>query len=986
MINCSKFSKEARSTSYNRNTFVVRVAWNEIRIYLLFSIFVYRYTNCKIRTESGILGVSSNETSYMSENINELLFSKLKNESKSTYLTDNSNISLGCLIFCNETNNRGGYKKDLMVVLPVMQGNSNLSNSKLQMLYTKPPVIAIIGQDSNDLNKEDVRLTETSFLIKTTPKTMEKRIDYVTSEIIPVIKGNGDIHYQYAGILKKSNPITKAPLDYGYPESFKFVQILNELPKNHKPEWIYKDISQHDVERFTTGATTNDDPFQMFESVKPLEINKLLTFKQTNVPMTESIVEQTTFKFTHENTVEPYPFFKIPTSKRPPKKPEKIKLHPQKLSEVELAKYGPSTVPLTRAPVPTTTRTTKKTTTRPTTKKTTTKPTTRKTAIKTTTKFITEPVMTNVLVNLRTVKEEADLHNWTLHKTSETTTKLFLPTVSFPSKQVILENTTNEADSNGTNVKLNFYSMNSSTNIVTTQPSISETSDGEINPSDMFTLTKLLGDDFEPKNIMPVIPPPKELTTNSPFPSDMLSGDLNNMLIALGILKVENEPSIVHQSTTTTTTTTPNFFNDNHFLQNMLTQSERVTPSVDPNSFVMFKKIPVYNERQKDKIPVNDEMEDLLSSFGILPKKHFTDRNSVLIRMSRQYNIDRLNRTLFNEKKNIEKKSTRDYPYSESTAETPENLNLLQPLAYSSQERRKGHVFQPTVELEKLTDEQKVQKINDAIETIRKISTSKDVENLSIEELEKQLKNVTAFLKDENSADVNETTLSTDINQNINVALEEISTITTETTTELLGNTETVNDLENSTPSNLNDVTYKPIESAISLVKLVNNVSESSNESNLLPIDEVQDTTEDTLELQQSNDSLISSTSIPSTTSTMSTTSTTSIPSTTSTMSTTSTTSTTVFSTSTENTDLSIRLNENNNTPLPELGASFGGNNIVNNEPSVNDLPTSRPSGLYFYVDWNTFLNVGEGEKNPVRIRFSPRMGNPRHFLNIRVP
>jgi hypothetical protein len=73
---------------------------------------------------------------------------------------------------------------------------------------------------------------------------------------------------------------------------------------------------------------------------------------------------------------------------------------------------------------------------------------------------------------------------------------------------------------------------------------------------------------------------------------------------------------------------------------------------------------------------------------------------------------------------------------------------------------------------------------------------------------------------------------------------------------------------------------------------------------------------------------------------------------------------------------------------LTDLAASFGGGETAPADVSVDDaLPTKKPNGLYFLLDWNTFLDVGEEDSSRrVNLRFNPRLGNSRNFLPVTVP
>jgi hypothetical protein len=81
--------------------------------------------------------------------------------------------------------------------------------------------------------------------------------------------------------------------------------------------------------------------------------------------------------------------------------------------------------------------------------------------------------------------------------------------------------------------------------------------------------------------------------------------------------------------------------------------------------------------------------------------------------------------------------------------------------------------------------------------------------------------------------------------------------------------------------------------------------------------------------------------------------------------------------------------NQDKGPSLTDLADSFGGSaETTPGEVSVNDaLPTKKPNGLYFLLDWNTFLDVGEeGNSRRVNLRFNPRLGNRRDFLPVTVP
>ncbi|XP_012222084.1 uncharacterized protein [Linepithema humile] len=68
-------------------------------------------------------------------------------------------------------------------------------------------------------------------------------------------------------------------------------------------------------------------------------------------------------------------------------------------------------------------------------------------------------------------------------------------------------------------------------------------------------------------------------------------------------------------------------------------------------------------------------------------------------------------------------------------------------------------------------------------------------------------------------------------------------------------------------------------------------------------------------------------------------------------------------------------------TNLVALEESFGGTTRAPDPV----LPTRRRSGLYFLVDWNSFLEVGDDDQK-INLRFQPKVGDRSRFLPVTVP
>ncbi|XP_032518521.2 uncharacterized protein LOC116770974 [Danaus plexippus] len=68
---------------------------------------------------------------------------------------------------------------------------------------------------------------------------------------------------------------------------------------------------------------------------------------------------------------------------------------------------------------------------------------------------------------------------------------------------------------------------------------------------------------------------------------------------------------------------------------------------------------------------------------------------------------------------------------------------------------------------------------------------------------------------------------------------------------------------------------------------------------------------------------------------------------------------------------------------ITDLEDSFGG--PAPSKPGDADLPPPKKNGFYWMLDWNSFLEVGDGDTK-VNIRFEPKLGDPQMFLPVNVP
>lgn len=68
---------------------------------------------------------------------------------------------------------------------------------------------------------------------------------------------------------------------------------------------------------------------------------------------------------------------------------------------------------------------------------------------------------------------------------------------------------------------------------------------------------------------------------------------------------------------------------------------------------------------------------------------------------------------------------------------------------------------------------------------------------------------------------------------------------------------------------------------------------------------------------------------------------------------------------------------------ISDLEDSFGG--AAPEQPGDSEIPPPKKNGFYWMLDWNSFLEVGDGDTK-VNIRFEPKLGDPQMFLPINVP
>lgn len=88
---------------------------------------------------------------------------------------------------------------------------------------------------------------------------------------------------------------------------------------------------------------------------------------------------------------------------------------------------------------------------------------------------------------------------------------------------------------------------------------------------------------------------------------------------------------------------------------------------------------------------------------------------------------------------------------------------------------------------------------------------------------------------------------------------------------------------------------------------------------------------------------------------------------------------------STTSTTTTTEKPESETPSITDLEASFGGQTEAPTEPPVPET-TTRRTGFYYLVDWNTFLDIDDTKGKRVNLRFQPTIGDPKRFLSVSVP
>lgn len=387
--------------------------------------------------------------------------------------------------------------------------------------------------------------------------------------------------------------------------------------------------------------------------------------------------------------------------------------------------------------------------------------------------------------------------------------------------------------------------------------------------------------------------------------------------------------------------------------------TKSIIPSVDLNAYAKFKKIP-----EARNMKIDNEMKDFLNNFGLLDAPKLN--KSVLDAPKSEkpmLNVQKSNKSMLDSPKSGKsinfRESTRRQDngfVTESvddkllksllveTGNSKVNVSQLQPFLENVSTR--DHVFNPSSSNVKTVDINRIAKI---VENIRLLTDDNNTVSLPQDAIQKKLENLTAAISaidQPNSSFNGYEVFFDDDSKEIDSDLPDSPTISgTEPLSKAYNPPDplSTDELQQLYEKNKSDVKrQEPINDTI-----MSDIISSTEESITVSMTATDLSSEATSVESISND---------------------------------------------ENARDSVTTAAADTNPsLSQLAESFGGGDTASSVPSTDEQDTTtvpgRPkSGLYFYVDWNSFLTVNGGQKNEVNLRFAPKAGNPAHFIKVNIP
>jgi len=379
-------------------------------------------------------------------------------------------------------------------------------------------------------------------------------------------------------------------------------------------------------------------------------------------------------------------------------------------------------------------------------------------------------------------------------------------------------------------------------------------------------------------------------------------------------------------------------------------QKKTISPSVDLNAYAKFKKIP-----EARNLKIDDDMKDFLNNFGLLD----APKSGKSVDLNSNESQKRSNES---QRRNDDATATETVDEKllksilNETGNSGLNISQLQPLLDNASDRG-DHVFNPSESNVKTVDVNRIAKI---VENIRLLSEDNNTISLSQEAIQKKLENITAAIAaidqpspdNSNSKEFNGYEVFFDDNS------KEVDSDLPESP--IVSETQLLSKVPNPPDPLSTDELQMLLEKNKNEVKRQEPVSEEA-------VANITTSTEESIAVATSSEAVVTSVSTDS-----------------------SSEATSVEVTSGASAARDSFTTSDPNPSLSQLAESFGGGETASSPPVIDRIITPGPerpkNGLYFYVDWNSFLTVNGGQKNQVNLRFSPKAGNPNHFIKVNVP
>jgi len=376
-------------------------------------------------------------------------------------------------------------------------------------------------------------------------------------------------------------------------------------------------------------------------------------------------------------------------------------------------------------------------------------------------------------------------------------------------------------------------------------------------------------------------------------------------------------------------------------MQGRNAQKKNIGPSVDLNAYTKFKKIP-----EARNLKIDDDMKDFLNNFGLLDNPKSGKSIDLKSNEPQRRNDDAAVTESVDEKllKSI----------LAETGNSGVNISQFQPLLENASTSR-DHVFNPSNSNVKTVDINRIAKI---VANIRLLTDDNNTVSLSQDAIQKKLENITEAISaidqpTDNSNEFNGYEVFFDDNS------KEVDSDLP--ASQIIPETQTLTKAQNPPDPLSTDELQMLLEKNKNDVKR----QEPANDTSIANIST---STEESIPVATSSETVVTSVATDS-----------------------SSEATSIEVTSGASAARDSSTVADTNPSLSQLAESFGGGETASNPPPVIDeintpSPDRPKNGLYFYVDWNSFLTVNGGQKNQVNLRFAPKAGNPNHFIKVNVP